>query len=62
MRAVLHLIDEPVPSLADPYSSDDRGLVCFRLRLPADGVTIWYIVAPDQGGDIITLRQVHSDE
>jgi hypothetical protein len=62
MRAVLHLVDEPVPSLADPYPPDDPLPGVFRIRLSAGGVTIWYVVTPYQGGEIITLLQVHAEE
>ena len=61
MRLVFHLVDEPVPSLADPYPPDDPLPGVFRLRLPADGVTIWYAVTPYQGNEVITLLHVLVD-
>ena len=44
-RAVFHLLEEPVPTLADPFPEDDPLPGAYELHLPSDGVTIWYVVA-----------------
>jgi hypothetical protein len=55
LRVVAHLLEEPVPTLADPFPVDDDPLPsAYELRLPADGVTIWYVVAQaDDGTEVI---------
>jgi hypothetical protein len=58
-RVVFHLLDEPVPTLADPFPPDDPLPGVYELRLPADGVTIWYTVTPYDGSEVITVQQVH---
>ena len=39
-RTIFHLLDEPVPALADPFPSDDPLPGAYELHLPADDVTI----------------------
>jgi hypothetical protein len=61
-RAIFHLLDEPVPTLADPFPNDGDPLPgAYELRLPAEEVTIWYTVAPYQGQEIITIQYVRAD-
>lgn len=48
-RVAFHLMDEPVPSLAEPFPEDDPLPGADRIHLPSDGVTIWYTVTPDEG-------------
>jgi hypothetical protein len=60
-RAVFHLLEEPVPTLADPFPKDDPLLGAYQLHLPADGVTIWYTVTPYQGQEIISIQYVKAD-
>lgn len=43
-RTIFHLLDEPVPALADPFPRDDPLPGAYQLHLPADDVTIWYTV------------------
>ncbi len=43
-HTVFHLLDEPVPTLADPFPIDDPLPGSYELHLPSDGVTIWYTV------------------
>lgn len=57
-RVIFHLIVEPVPTLADPFPADDPLPGAYELRLPADGVAIWYTVTPYEGNEIITIQQV----
>jgi hypothetical protein len=62
-RALAHLLEEPVPKLADPFPSDGDPLPgAYELRLPSDGVTIWYVLAvADDGTDVILVQRVHVD-
>ena len=60
-RAVFHLLEEPVPLLADPFPVEDPLPGAYELHLPADGVTIWYVVAPHEGREVITVQQVRVD-
>jgi hypothetical protein len=39
-RTIFHLLDEPVPTLADPFPRDDPLPGVCELHLPADNVTI----------------------
>ena len=40
--AIFHLLEEPVPTLADPFPEVDPLPGSYRLHLPSDGLTIWY--------------------
>jgi hypothetical protein len=59
-RVVFHLLEEPVPTLADPFPPDDPLPGAYELRLPADGVTIWYTVTPYEGSEVITIQQMRA--
>lgn len=48
-RAIFHLLDEPVPTLADPFPKDDPLPGAYELHLPSDGSTIWCTVTPYDG-------------
>jgi hypothetical protein len=48
-RTIFHLLDEPVPTLADPFPRDDPLPGAYELHLPADDVTIWYTVTEHKG-------------
>jgi hypothetical protein len=60
-RAIFHLLEEPAPTLADPFPPDDPLPGEYELYLPADGVTIWYVVTPSDGYEVITVQQVRVD-
>jgi hypothetical protein len=60
-RAVFHLLDEPVPTLADPFPQDDPLPGAYELRLPAGHVTIWYTVTPHHGQEVIGIQLVRPD-
>ena len=60
-RTIFHLLDEPVPTLADPFPSDDPLPGAYELHLPSDGVTIWYTVTPHEGQEIISIQHVRLD-
>ena len=60
-RTIFHLLDEPVPTLADPFPSDDPLPGAYELHLPADGVTIWYTVTTHEGKEIISVQHVSLD-
>jgi hypothetical protein len=56
-KAILHLLDEPVPTLADPFPEVDPLPGAYRLRLPSDGLTIWYTVTERSVGQVIIVVQ-----
>jgi hypothetical protein len=60
-RAIFHLLEEPVPALADSFPSDDPLPGAYELYLPADGVTIWYVVTLRDAYEVITVQQVRAD-
>lgn len=60
-RTIFHLLDEPVPTLADPFPIDDPPLGAYELHLPADEVTIWYTVVVHQGQEVISIQHVRLD-
>jgi hypothetical protein len=51
-RTIFHLLDEPVPTLADPFLRDDPLPGSYELHLPADDVTIWYTVTQYEGREV----------
>lgn len=57
-RTIFHLLDEPVPTLADPFPHDDPLPGACELHLPADDVTIWYTVAEYEGQEVISVQHV----
>jgi hypothetical protein len=60
-RTIFHLLDEPVPTLADPFPRDDPLPGAYELHLPADDVTIWYTVTAHEGQDVISVQHVSVD-
>ena len=60
-RAVFQLLDEPVPTLADPFPVDAPLPGAYELYLPANGVTIWYTVATYEGQEVISIQHVSVD-
>lgn len=61
-RAIVHLLGEPVPSLAEPFPEEDPLPGAYRLHLPADGITIWYVLAPHEGQEVIIIQRVQADD
>lgn len=57
-RAVFHLLDESVPTLADPFPMEDPLPGAYELHWPADRVTIWYTVATHE---VISVQHVRVD-
>jgi hypothetical protein len=60
-HVIFHLLDEPVPTLADPFPQGDPLPGAYQLHLPSDGVTIWYSVTPYEGQEIISIWHVKLD-
>jgi hypothetical protein len=58
---IFHLLDEPVPALADPFPADDPLPGAYELHLPAEAVTIWYTVATFEGQELISVQHVRVD-
>ena len=53
----LHLLEEPVPALADPFPEIDPLPSAYRLYLPSDGLTIWYMVPESPDGPVVIVVQ-----
>ena len=60
-RTIFHLLDDPVPTLADPFPKDDPIPGAYELHLPADNVTIWYRVTLHEGQEIISIQHIKVD-
>jgi hypothetical protein len=60
-RTIFHLLDEPVPTLADPFPRDEPLPGAYELHLHSDSVTIWYTVARHDGQEIISVQHVSLD-
>ena len=60
-RTIFHLLNEPVPTLADPFPSDEPLPGAYELHLPGDNVTIWYTVTAHEGQEIISVQHVSLD-
>lgn len=60
-RTIFHLLDEPVPTLADTFPSNDPLPGAYELHLPADNVTIWYTVTVYEGQEVISIQHVSLD-
>jgi hypothetical protein len=60
-RGIFHLLDEPVPALADPFPADDPLPGAYELHLPADDVTIWYTVTLHEDHEVISIQHVGLD-
>jgi hypothetical protein len=58
---IVHLLEEPVPTLADPFPGDDPLPGAYELRLPSDSVTIWYTLTSYEGQEIISVQHVRVD-
>jgi hypothetical protein len=57
---ITHLLEEPVPTLADPFPFDTPLPGAYELHLPSDNVTIWYTVMPYQGEEVISIQTVRT--
>jgi hypothetical protein len=55
-RVIFHLLDEPIPTVADPFPSDAPLPGAYELHLPSDGVTIWYTVTSHEGQEVISVQ------
>jgi hypothetical protein len=60
LNVIAHLLDEPVPSLAEPFPPDDPLPGAYELHLPSDDVTIWYTITPYHGEEVISIQAVRS--
>ena len=56
-RAIFHLLEEPVPALAEPFPEQDPLPGAYRLYLPSDGLTIWYTVTESTQGQVVIVVQ-----
>jgi hypothetical protein len=61
-KAIFHLLEEPVPALADPFPDVDPLPGAYRLYLPSDGLTIWYTATETPDGQaVIVVQYVKAD-
>jgi uncharacterized protein YqjF (DUF2071 family) len=60
-RTIFHLLEEPVPALAEPFPADDPLPGAYELHLAADDVTIWYTVSEHESQEVISLQHVLLD-
>jgi hypothetical protein len=58
LAVITRLLEEPVPTLADPFPFDDPLPGAYELHLPADNLTIWYTLQPYQGEEVISIQTV----
>ena len=58
---IFHLLDEPVPTLADPFPAADPLPGAYELHLPADSVTIWYVLATHGDREFVSIQHVRAD-
>jgi hypothetical protein len=61
-QAIFQIINEPLrwPSLLPIPAEDPLPGACERY-LPADGVTIWYVVMPHEGVETTSIQHVRVD-
>lgn len=57
-RAIFALWSDPVPTLAEPFPTDDPLPGAYELYLPADDVTLWYVVSDHDGREVISIQHV----
>lgn len=60
-NTAFHLLEEPVPELAEPFPEDGPLPGAYRLHLPSDEITIWYTVTPYKGQEVIIIRRVEAN-
>ncbi len=60
-RTIFHLLDEPIPSLCDPFPADGSLPGAYELHLPSDDVTLWYTVTRSEGREVISVQHVRLD-
>jgi hypothetical protein len=60
-RTLFHLLVEPVPSLAEPFLLADPLPGAYELHLPADEVTVWYVLVKGEAGEVISVQYVRAD-
>jgi len=56
-KAIIHLLEEPVPALAEPFPDGHPLPGAYRLHLPSDGLTIWYTVTEGPDGQVVIVVQ-----
>jgi hypothetical protein len=60
LAVIAHLLEEPVPTLADSFPFDAPLPGAYELHLPSDDVAIWYTVMPYQGEEVISIQTVRT--
>ncbi len=54
---IFHLLEEPVPMLAEPFPDEGPLPGAYRLHLPSDGLTIWYTITESQDKQVVIVVQ-----
>lgn len=60
-QVIAGLLDDPVPTLADPFPRDAPLPGAYELHLPAQDVTIWYTVAVHEDQEVVSIQLVKLD-
>jgi hypothetical protein len=58
LAVIARLLEEPAPTLADPFPFDGPLPGAYELHLPADDVTIWYTVQCGSSSSVQRQRHV----
>ncbi len=59
-RTIFHLLDEPIPTLAERFPHDDPLDGAYELHLPSHDVTIRYTLTEHQGREVISVQLLDS--
>ena len=57
-RTIFHLLDEPVPALADPFPATTHCPTHTNCTCPPTTWPIWYTVTEHEGQEIISVQHV----
>ncbi|MBV9094325.1 MAG: hypothetical protein JO132_10680 [Streptosporangiaceae bacterium] len=60
-RTIFHLLDEPVPALADPFPRDNPLPGAYELPSRRRRDPIWYTVTEHEGQEVISVQHVNLD-
>ena len=56
-KAIFHLLEDPVPTLADPFPGADPLPGPTVSTFPSDGLTIWPTVTDRRDGQVVIVVQ-----
>jgi hypothetical protein len=55
--AIFHLLEEPVPVLAEPFPEADPLPGAYRLHRPSGNLTIWYTITESPDKQVVIVVQ-----